>query len=558
MPQESRDPFRLPPPPRTGLETLLWILLEPDAPQHWSYHQGRKEAAVLYLRALPWVSSIASLSWLMALAIVAGLELPLRFPEQFKVAWAELLQAEPNLIEPLFVIGLQTSGDWALGVGVSMAVGLALSLSGQAEDGVKICLAGSLSLGLIAGLASGLSGCLAWSLSSGVAVGSALGLVSSLMSRAPVAEKYWVFAFSAPTVILQLLLFWSIPVTVAAFLAALLPNWEYAAAKAWRITSCLAFFGCGASLVHLSIVFRLPFYLPQATMALIRLDLRHNPYLRDGRVILPLWGARRRLMAEAADDPETGMRFVNFLLQYRPLQRSLAGEMLHAVQAGRWRLAPLDARALEPPGLVADQPDQHPSKRWLDKVATLRTALIEANQESQISLQRDAYSNLVERLLDLRESTLRESQGWARHYVRAIDSWRDEAGKECRNIEQRARTEEPITRKVYNTGKPLRADRDADLFLGRDDLRKKLWRELRTSRELPLLLIQGQRRVGKTSLLNFLPELLPPGFQLVQQDVQDGCIGSIPEWLKDLRRRAAKACSVDAGDWSPPIDWLNA
>ena len=56
--------------------------------------------------------------------------------------------------------------------------------------------------------------------------------------------------------------------------------------------------------------------------------------------------------------------------------------------------------------------------------------------------------------------------------------------------------------------------------MGRDDLKDALSFEILTARQMPLFLIQGQRRVGKTSLLNFLPRLLGPRFKIVPLDLQ--------------------------------------
>ncbi len=96
------------------------------------------------------------------------------------------------------------------------------------------------------------------------------------------------------------------------------------------------------------------------------------------------------------------------------------------------------------------------------------------------------------------------------------------------------------------------------MFFGREDLRQNLAREIMTAAEMPLFLILGQRRVGKTSLLNFLPELLGSGFVVISQDLQDDHIESVPSWLADLRRRIAKQLERDDGDWTPPNEWLAA
>jgi hypothetical protein len=101
-----------------------------------------------------------------------------------------------------------------------------------------------------------------------------------------------------------------------------------------------------------------------------------------------------------------------------------------------------------------------------------------------------------------------------------IDLWREEAGKRLADIEREAQRMEPISTNVYRSGDALKPETDRAVFVGRDDLRERLAREILTARSMPMLLIQGQRRVGKTSLLNFLPELLGPRFVVVYQDLQ--------------------------------------
>jgi len=96
------------------------------------------------------------------------------------------------------------------------------------------------------------------------------------------------------------------------------------------------------------------------------------------------------------------------------------------------------------------------------------------------------------------------------------------------------------------------------VFFEREDLRQVPAREIMTAAEMPLFLILGQRRVGKASLLNFLPELLGSGFVVISQDLQDDRIESVPAWLADLRRRIAEKLEREDGDWTPPDEWLAA
>lgn len=188
----------------------------------------------------------------------------------------------------------------------------------------------------------------------------------------------------------------------------------------------------------------------------------------------------------------------------------------------------------------------------------MRQDLIAAHTQNQISFKRAAYTRFSQRLDALRDVTLRESPRWNRWYPDALDLWRSEATKELRRIEDEAASQEPTAVNRYRTGTPLRLESDRAVFFGREDLRQVLAREIMTAAEIPLFLILGQRRVGKTSLLNFLPELLGSGFVVISQDLQDDRIESVPAWLADLRRRISEKLEREDGDWTHPDEWLAA
>lgn len=100
------------------------------------------------------------------------------------------------------------------------------------------------------------------------------------------------------------------------------------------------------------------------------------------------------------------------------------------------------------------------------------------------------------------------------------------------------------------------------VFLGRNDLKDELARRIYSTQQMPLFLIQGQRRVGKTSLLNFLEPLLGIGFKVVYQDLQDSRILSVQTWLSDLQERINRklnlAVATDADKEFINCDWLTA
>lgn len=116
-----------------------------------------------------------------------------------------------------------------------------------------------------------------------------------------------------------------------------------------------------------------------------------------------------------------------------------------------------------------------------------------------------------------------------------------------------------FTRNVYLSGEALRPNSNAQVFLGREDVRDELTRRICSAQQMPLFLIQGQRRVGKTSLLNFLEPLLGSGFKVVTQDLQSARIGTtVQSWLSDLQTEIHRKLGLPAPAEISTADWLVA
>jgi hypothetical protein len=304
--------------------------------------------------------------------------------------------------------------------------------------------------------------------------------------------------------------------------------------------------------------FRVPFYPWHLLSTLWRLDFVRNPYRCDAVIWLPLWGATGRLAALAQEQPQTARDFVDFLLARRPLQRKLAMRLSHAATAGTWRRHPLEPEYLTPPPIVAEEPRFAPSADWRRQLEALRSELTASQLHNQISLRQAAFARFLAMLAEFRRQTLREPPRWHRYYLDALAVWQQEAERERDRLDRAAEQLEPITPNVYRSGEALRPETDQAIFLGRDDLRDRLAREIQTAPNLPLFLIQGQRRVGKTSLLNFLSPLLGAGFKVVYQDLQDARVASVPVWLEDLRGRIARELGWPEATQPVPPDWLQA
>jgi hypothetical protein len=524
-----RNPFRLPAEPKSGLDLLRWTLFEYPRLQAWCRKLTRRQGLVLYLRVVPWIVVLSFVVYPFGLILIEVLELPLSFPDSFEDSWVSAFTQQHDFLPRFIQLLEKTIRDsdfvvlWAMGLSGGLILGLVVVLAWDLSWGLAWGLTCGLSLGLVLGLAWGFGGVPAGGLALGLASGLTLG-------------QAWGFGwFLAGGLALSLALGLETGLAVVGLAA-----------------------GLGLLVGWLIGFFRIPFYLYQFTVTRWRVELDHNPYLWDAGVRLPIWGLRRKLATEASRDPDTGRAFAEFLLEYRPLQRDLAAETLHAATAGRWRLHPLQPEVLEPPPEVEGEPAFAVSIGWMESLSALRQELASALMQNAISLKREAFGRFSQRLDAFRALTLLESPRWSRYYLEPLSLWRSETSKELQQIEQLAQSTEPIAANVFRPGTPLRPESDKDIFFGREDLRQELSREILTAREMPLFLLLGQRRVGKTSLLYFLPALLGSGFQVVFQDLQDPAVTSMTAWMQDLCRRIAQALKRTADQWQPPKDWLQA
>ncbi len=93
----------------------------------------------------------------------------------------------------------------------------------------------------------------------------------------------------------------------------------------------------------------------------------------------------------------------------------------------------------------------------------------------------------------------------------------------------------------YKAGKPLTSD---DGFFGRDDIIKEV-RLLLESKQNNLIVLYGQRRIGKTSILHKLERSLPnPPFFAVNFDLLDKARTPISEVLYEIAVKCAQKAGV--------------
>jgi hypothetical protein len=115
---------------------------------------------------------------------------------------------------------------------------------------------------------------------------------------------------------------------------------------------------------------------------------------------------------------------------------------------------------------------------------------------------------------------------------------------------QSAKEEIEAAREIENpfiSGNPVRPHH-GDLFTGRKDIVLEIERNILGAAEVPTLLLYGQRRMGKTSILYQLPELLGPRFLPIQIDCQAPAMVESPAaMLRYLSRVLSNALNSRLG-----------
>ena len=113
--------------------------------------------------------------------------------------------------------------------------------------------------------------------------------------------------------------------------------------------------------------------------------------------------------------------------------------------------------------------------------------------------------------------------------------WRALLEAEQRDFSAKLATTREITN-PFGFGNPLAETKD-NVFVGRQDIVRKIEDSILGARQTPTLLLQGARRMGKTSILNQLPRMLGPDFAPVTIDCQEAAVReSKAEMLRYLSR----------------------
>jgi hypothetical protein len=305
------------------------------------------------------------------------------------------------------------------------------------------------------------------------ALAGALGSGGGFFLLVTAAQSFWpILLFSLAGILLGLTLAWWRPVLFYPFLAAwniiLLRLDERGMAKSGRPT-----------LLHWHSAFWDEFQrLPLVGLdAHLLLTLTHRP--REGRAAMEyLSTSRQRWAAQAAQ----------IELDARQLVRCLKVAAIGAVHQN------LAAGELAGPASALLRSFSRISQ---DVDAALR-------QESAYN-QRLALNAVEDRLDGLLRELTRSNERYAIRFRPIAADWRRIVASQSQKLAEEAELRQEID-SPYIIGVPLTEQQE--IFVGRADISARI-EQLLLDRRRPPLLLYGQRRVGKTSLLNNLGRLLP-------------------------------------------------
>jgi hypothetical protein len=231
--------------------------------------------------------------------------------------------------------------------------------------------------------------------------------------------------------------------------------------------------------------------------------LRWHSAFWDELQFLPLVGLDAHLVLVAERNPADGQAALTYLATSR--QRWAAQAAQIEMDARRLeRCTTVQAIAAAGGGLGAGDLEG-PASALLRSFGRLSRDVVAALHQEGAYNQRLALSAVEERLDGLVREVTRSSERYALRFGPIATAWRQVVAAHVQALAAYVELRQEIDN-PYIIGVPLTAQQD--IFVGRSDVSARI-EQLLLDRRRPPLLLYGQRRMGKTSLLNNLGRLLP-------------------------------------------------
>ena len=536
---KNHDPYYKPIKPKNSLELLRWVIFEPLRIKKFEETLSKKEQILYFLKTYLVFCLIFTLFWFLANAVIAYFNLPDLIIDQYRESFQESWNLLDDNTTQLFYLLDNHFPRLTFGLAIGLAIGLTIVLVSGLAEGLAIGLTGGLIFGLAYGLAYGLYGGLAYDMVFGLVFGFAGGLVFGSYYG---LDRGLAFGMTFG-------LFVGI---VVGMIYGLAFGFVEGMTSGLAVGLTFVFTWC----VFYYRIYSFPYYYYKS---LFPIDFTSNIYIHDISIWLPNFTTQKKLISRSRQNPEEAKKFNEFLLENRFLQRKLSAKLAHSTAAAFLEKYPFHQEKIIVPVIPETESGSllgikvtpfrkeefQPSDDWLNAFISIKKQLIAYQHETNLNSQLDKLEELEEAVQNFKKQNQLAPSRWNHYYFNAIPVWEEEVQRRLEELREKAI---PIVRNPYRTGDPLHPEKNQnrEVFLGRKDMRDELVYKIQSSEQMPLFLFRGQRRVGKTSLLNFLPEILGSGFKVVKMDLQgaDDC-PHIPGWLGAIQQKTAKICDCE-------------
>ncbi len=418
-------------------------------------------------------------------------------------------------------------------IGLVFAVGSGLTfgiVTGDITPSLKVALVGSLTFGLMAGLGAVAVGFLNdWRLGlitgtvggtvSGLAVSVAFGVINVISASA--ANSLTLAGFFAILVVLP----YSLARHIAGFWAGIMAGvltggggWIISYifindAHMWPALPCgLLSILLGLSCIWWYSIVLYPFLIVW-NLLLYRADehrneklpclLRYHSAFWDEHQRLPLLGLDEHLVLVIERNSAEGQAALEYLTTSR--QRWAAQRAQIELDARRLERCTNATTIGSAHQSLAAGELEGPASALLRSFSRISQDVVAALQQESAYNQRLALSAVEDRLDGLLRELTRSSDRYAVRFRPIAHQWRQAIAEHVRELAQAVELRQEIDI-PYIIGVPLTARQE--IFVGRAGIVARI-EQLLLDRRRPPLLLYGQRRMGKTSLLNNLGRLLP-------------------------------------------------
>lgn len=422
-------------------EFFKWLWFEPILFKKYGNSICKKECFTTFLKSYAVIVITALLVWTAINLFIILLDLPSKFTTLFRKEIVTTLQSQTTWFSKFLSFSYERARGlthvFIGGLTFGLLFGLIGCITRKLAAGLALGITFASAIWMLFGFAFGLDAHIvkgaAFGLAFGLAFGTAFGLITGLASGTARGLRLGIFVGLAGTLIFL----------ITGGLAGNTHRGLLMAAG-WLIVWSIFYFRL------------LPFYPIHFFKSLSYNDLHGNPYRKDGVIWLPIWKLKPKLISRAKKDPQEAFEFIDFLLKYRPLQKTLAAQLIHTAAAGLWEQYNFNAEVLKTiPVIQNDKSRFKPPYQWYRKLASVREALETATRKSNTGNGLLYYEDYVNELKEFEELTLKkEFLHWNHYYFNALKKWIQTAEEELVRLKLTGNAEAMIIPNVYKNGLP--------------------------------------------------------------------------------------------------------